>query len=160
MTSWDDEVTFEVVDPAGDEARQALVGYYAELDRRFHAGFDPGAGGAGHDASAMRPPDGAFVAIRAGDGGVLGCGALQRIDGATAEIKRMWIDDAQRGRGLGRRLLAHLEGIARDQGRTRVVLDTNEVLTEAVAMYERAGYGRIERYNDNPYAHHWFAKDV
>ena len=25
-------------------------------------------------------------------------------------------------------------------------------------MYERAGYRRIERYNDNPYAHHWFAK--
>jgi hypothetical protein len=39
-----------------------------------------------------------------------------------------------------------------------VILDTNEVLTEAVAMYERAGYHRVERYNDNPYAHHWFAK--
>jgi hypothetical protein len=38
------------------------------------------------------------------------------------------------------------------------VLDTNEVLTEAVAMYERNGYVAIERYNDNPYAHHWFAK--
>ena len=42
----------------------------------------------------------------------------------------------------------------------RVVLDTNETLDEAIAMYERAGYARIDRYNDNPYAHHWFGKSV
>jgi GNAT superfamily N-acetyltransferase len=65
-----------------------------------------------------------------------------------------------RGLGLGRRLLARLEDVARDLGRTRVVLDTNEVLVEAIAMYERAGYRSIERYNDNPYAHRWFAKDL
>ena len=46
----------------------------------------------------------------------------------------------------------------RELGCLRVVLDTNESLDEAIAMYERAGYERIERYNDNPYAHHWFAK--
>ena len=39
-----------------------------------------------------------------------------------------------------------------------VILDTNESLTEAIAMYERAGYQAIERYNDNPYAHRWFAR--
>jgi hypothetical protein len=27
-------------------------------------------------------------------------------------------------------------------------------------MYERNGYVSIERYNDNPYAHHWFAKQL
>jgi hypothetical protein len=41
-----------------------------------------------------------------------------------------------------------------------VVLDTNETLTEAISMYERAGYRPIERYNDNPDAQHWFAKDL
>lgn len=40
------------------------------------------------------------------------------------------------------------------------MLDTNESLVEAIAMYERAGYQQIERYSDNPYAHHWFAKDL
>ena len=53
-----------------------------------------------------------------------------------------------------------LEAVARTRGRTRVVLDTNEALTEAIAMYERAGYQSIERYSDNPYAHHWFAKHL
>lgn len=40
------------------------------------------------------------------------------------------------------------------------MLDTNETLVEAIAMYERAGYTPIERYNDNPYAHHWFTKHL
>ncbi len=131
--------------------------YFAELDIRFRDGFDPGAGGAARDAAAMRPPGGAFVVIMAGDRTV-GCGGLQRIDDDTVEIKRMWIHPDWRGAGLGRRLLAELERIAADRGSGRVVLDTNEVLTEAVTMYERNGYVAIERYNDNPYAHHWFAK--
>ena len=41
-----------------------------------------------------------------------------------------------------------------------VRLDTNSVLTEAIAMYERAGYRAIERYNDNPYARAWFEKGL
>ena len=41
-----------------------------------------------------------------------------------------------------------------------VRLDTNGTLDEAIAMYERAGYRRIGRYNDNPYAEAWFEKDL
>lgn len=145
------------VDAGGPEAQRAMRAYFAELDTRFRDGFDPGAGGADSDVAAMRPPAGSFVVITAGDETV-GCGGLQRIDDDTAEIKRMWIHPDWRGAGLGRRLLSELERIAADLGRVRVVLDTNEVLTEAVAMYERNGYVAIERYNDNPYAHHWFAK--
>ena len=85
---------------------------------------------------------------------------LQRIDEQIGEIKRMWIHPDWRGLGLGRRLLARLEAVAGELGRTRIVLDTNEALTEAIAMYRRAGYHSIERYSDNPYAHHWFAKDL
>lgn len=94
------------------------------------------------------------------DDATLGCGGLQRLDDRTAEIKRMWIHPDWRGLGLGGRLLARLEAAARGLGRSRVVLDTNETLTEAITMYERAGYHPIDRYNDNPYAHHWFAKDL
>jgi GNAT superfamily N-acetyltransferase len=90
----------------------------------------------------------------------LACGGLQRVDDATAEIKRMWVAPTERGSGMGRRLLSHLEGLAAEFGYTRVVLDTNATLTEAIAMYERCGYQAIERYNDNPYAQRWFAKDL
>ena len=149
-------VKFARVDPRSAEAQAALDRYFAELDERFRSGFNAETGGA-DDVDGMRPPVGAFVLVRSDDVTV-GCGGVHHIDGRTGEIKRMWIDPAWRGLGLGRRLLAHLEEVARELGRRRVILDTNETLAEAIRMYERAGYHRIERYNDNPYAHHWFAK--
>ncbi len=152
-------VVFDVVDPASADARVAIEQYFAELDVRFRDGFDPGAGGAGHDAEHLSGPTGAFVVARRGTV-VVGCGGVQRVDGDTAEIKRMWVLADERGHGLGRRLLGHLEGVAGSLGYRRVVLDTNESLSEAITMYARAGYRTIERYNDNPYAHHWFAKEL
>jgi GNAT superfamily N-acetyltransferase len=153
-------VSFDTVDPTSPDAREAIECYFAELDDRFTTGFDPGHGGADADVVELAAPSGAFVVIRDDAGSVIGCGGVQRIDDETGEIKRMWIDPSWRGGGLGPRLLAHLEQVARDLGRSSAILDTNEVLHEAVAMYERNGYRRIERYNDNPYAHHWFAKDL
>ena len=57
-------------------------------------------------------------------------------------------------------MLRELEALARRLGHRRVVLDTNGTLVEAIAMYERAGYTPIDRYNDNPYAEAWFAKSL
>ena len=51
-----------------------------------------------------------------------------------------------------------LEAAAREQGLTRLRLDTNRALTEAQAMYRKEGYEEVARFNDNPYAHHWFEK--
>jgi DNA-binding MarR family transcriptional regulator/GNAT superfamily N-acetyltransferase len=151
-------VEFDVVDPRSPPAREALGQYFDELDSRFRAGFDPDAADAACDA-AMRPPRGVFLVMN-NDSATVGCGGLQHVDDGTGEIKRMWIHPDWRGLGLGRRLLSRLEVEARHLGRQRVVLDTNESLGEAIAMYAGAGYHPIERYNDNPYAHHWFAKDL
>ena len=157
---------FEVVDPRSPEATTAIGRYFAELDERFSDGFDAViARDEDAEAAALSPPDGAFVVIRS-DAETIGCGGLQRIvvpgrqGRRTAEIKRMWIDPDWRGVGLGRRLLERLEQLAAATGARRVVLDTNERLTEAVAMYGAMGYEPTERYNDNPYAHLWFAKQL
>lgn len=150
-------VGFEVVDPQSPQAEEALARYFGELDQRFSAGFDAGPGGTEADGKMLVGPDGAFV-VMTSDESVIGCGGVQRVADDTAEIKRMWVHADWRSLGLGRRLLARLEEQASELGRSRVVLDTNESLREAIAMYERAGYHPIERYNDNPYAHHWFAK--
>jgi DNA-binding MarR family transcriptional regulator/GNAT superfamily N-acetyltransferase len=153
-------VGFDTVDPGSPAARYALERYFAELDDRFPSGFDPGDHrAADSEAAALRPPGGAFLVVRSDDA-VVGCGGVLRVDDETAEVKRMWVDPEWRGLGLGRRLLAKLEAVARDLGYARVVLDTNETLLEAIAMYERAGYRSIARYNDNPYAQRWFAKDM
>ncbi len=137
------------VDPGGSVARAAMAAYYAEIDARFPGGFDPG---------DPHPLDRFVVADAAGT--TAACGGLQRIAPGVDEVKRMWVHPEWRGAGLAGRLLRHLEQLARERGHDVVRLDTNGVLTEAMAMYERAGYRRIERYNDNPYAEAWYEKEL
>ncbi|WP_411970308.1 GNAT family N-acetyltransferase [Saccharothrix longispora] len=69
-----------------------------------------------------------------------------------AEIKRMYVVDSLRGRGLSRVVLAALEDAARAAGRTRMVLETGTRQPEAIGLYEAAGYGRID--NFGVYRHH------
>jgi len=154
-------VTFEPVDPATPVARDVVGRYFAEIGRRF--GFDP-AGETEKDALLLRPPGGLFV-VALSDGDPVACGGLQATaplaDGASAgELKRMWVHDDWRGAGLGSRLLRHLEDEARKLGHAVARLDTNAALTEAIAMYQRAGYRAIDRYDDNPWATHFFEKHL
>ena len=150
-------VEFERVDPAEPAARAAMARYFAELDERFENGFDPGPLGPADDEQ-LRAPHGSFVVARS-DGDPVAGGGVRTFDG-TAEIKRMWVHSGWRGAGLGSRMLRRLEAEAVALGHHVVRLDTRHVLTDAIALYERSGYRAIERYNDNPYATHWFAKDL
>ncbi|WP_370325768.1 GNAT family N-acetyltransferase [Euzebya sp.] len=148
--------SFDVVDPHDEDALAAMRAYVAELDDRFPGGFDPG-GDWGLDGLA--PPHGVFVVVRL-DGRVVGCGGVQTIGAGVGEVKRMWVDPATRGMGLGPRLLAALEDHGRRLGHRVMRLDTNATLVEAIAMYRRAGYVEIERYNDNPYPDLFFEKSL
>lgn len=149
-------VTIETTDPTSEPARTAVDHYFAELHERF--GFDA-TGLDAKDAAALRPPDGVF-AIALSDGQPVACGGVQTIAPGVGEIKQMWVDRRWRGAGLGSRLLRDLEKRARQLHHHTVRLDTNEALAEAIAMYGRAGYKPIDRYNDNPYATHFFEKPL
>jgi DNA-binding MarR family transcriptional regulator/predicted N-acetyltransferase YhbS len=151
-------VTLEQVAPDASEAVAAVESYFAELAERFPGGFEPGAD-AISEMSEMAPPHGSLIVARADDT-VIACGGVQPFRPGIGEIKRMWVHPAWRGLGLGRRMLTALEDQASLLGHTEVYLDTNGTLVEAVAMYARAGYHAIPRYNDNPYAEHWFAKPL
>lgn len=146
------------VDPRSRVAVQTVDHYFAELDERFPGGFDASRARA-RDAVAMRPGAGTFV-VATSDGCPVSCGGVQTIGAGVGEIKRMWVHPRWRGAGLGARLLRHLEDLAAGLGHGVVRLDTNGTLTEALALYERAGYRPIERYNDNPYAQAWFEKSL
>ena len=143
------------VDPSSSRAQAALAAYFAELDARFPGGFDPGI----QNFDDYRAPRGRFV-LALSEGAVVACGAVQRLSEDTAEIKRMWVDPAWRGWGVAGRMLRHLEGLAAADGLRVVRLDTNPTLSDAIAMYRGSGYREIERYNDNPYAGHWFEKTL
>jgi DNA-binding MarR family transcriptional regulator/GNAT superfamily N-acetyltransferase len=144
---------------AGDaEARWCLDEYFGELASRFEEGFDPSRDKAG-EMNEMTPPAGVFMLARL-EGDPVGCGGLKRIDETTGEIKRVWTAPSARGLGVARRIVRRLEAAARDMGLKRVRLDTNRALTEAQALYRTEGYREVARFGDNPYAHHWFAKEL
>jgi GNAT superfamily N-acetyltransferase len=149
-------VTFQAVDPGSPAAREAVARYFAEISRRF--GFDA-TGESDKDAVALAPPRGVFL-VAVSEGEPVACGGVQTIGDGVGEIKRMWVDDAWRGAGLGTRLLRALEEAARTLGHRVVRLDTNAVLVEAIAMYERSGYQPVARYNDNQSATHFFEKTL
>jgi DNA-binding MarR family transcriptional regulator/predicted N-acetyltransferase YhbS len=154
-------VAFEPADPAAPVARDVVGRYFAEIGRRF--GFDA-SGETEKDSKLLVPPDGVFV-VAVSDGAPVACGGLHTIAPTdkgqrVGELKRMWVHDDWRGAGLGTRLLRHLEDQARDLGHVIVRLDTNKALTEAIAMYQRAGYHPVDRYNDNPWATHFFEKPL
>jgi DNA-binding MarR family transcriptional regulator/predicted N-acetyltransferase YhbS len=146
------------VDPRSALAMRAVDQYFAELNHRFPSGFDAAAARAADTAAVV---DGAAVFfVASGDGLPVGCGGIHQLTATTGEIKRMWVHPSWRGAGLGSRLLRHLEAVAVELGYQTVRLDTNGTLTDAIALYERAGYRRIARYSDNPYAQVWLEKNL
>ena len=151
-------VQLRTVDPRSATATRAVEQYFAELNRRFPGGFDTD-GARAADAAAVVDGTAVFV-VASSDGLPVACGGVQPLTAETGEIKRMWVHPEWRGAGLGSRLLRHLEAVAVKFGYETVRLDTNGTLTDAIALYERAGYRRIARYNDNPYAQVWLEKSL
>jgi ribosomal protein S18 acetylase RimI-like enzyme len=149
-------VVIEPEDPAGAAARWCFARYFDELDARFPGGFDRRAGG-GTVRAELRPPRGRLLIARL-DGTPVGCGAIRELSPGVLEIKRMWVAPGARGLGIGRHLLEALERIARRRRARLIRLDTHATLNEALRLYRKAGYRRIARYNDNPYAQRWFEK--
>jgi GNAT superfamily N-acetyltransferase len=105
----------------------------------------------------MSPPAGSFVVIY-DEGKPVAGGGLKRVEDGVAELKRMYVAPAARGRGLGRQLLEALEDAARELGYARVRLDFGARQPAAQAMYERSGYHAIDDYNGNPQAAFWREK--
>jgi N-acetylglutamate synthase and related acetyltransferases len=84
---------------------------------------------------------------------VVGCIGLRRMCiASSAEIKRMYVRQEYRGRGFAQKLLEAAEEFARKCGYQWIYLDTTDEMMAAVRLYERNGYKRCERYNQNPQA--------
>ncbi len=150
-------VELRLEDSGSDAARRCHAQYFAELAERFEEGFDPAdAAYAGRNGASAR----VRTAVAWKGAEAVGCGTVVIGENAIGEVKRMWVAPAARGIGVAGRILAFLEDVARREGVVTLRLDTNRALSEARAFYRRSGYSEIARYSDNPYAHHWFAKDL
>ena len=99
------------------------------------------------DVAALCDAAVTFLVVRAG-GAAIGCGALLRDPRGWGEIKRMYVRPDTRGRGIGRRVLAELEIIARASGLPLLRLETGIHNTEALALYRRAGFVERDAFGD------------
>ncbi len=107
-----------------EEELAALPGDYAQPGGRLYLGLDGG-------QSAC-------------------CIALRRLDAATAEMKRLYVRPAFRGKGHGRVLARRVIDDAKAAGAARIVLDTLPDMRSAQAMYEAFGFRDIPPYTHNP----------
>jgi GNAT superfamily N-acetyltransferase len=95
------------------------------------------------------PPHGVTLLARtAGD--VTGGVAYRALGDGTCEMKRLFVLDASRGTGLGRRLCRELIDRAEAAGFTSMRLDTGFLNTDAIALYTALGFGERDAYCDYP----------
>jgi putative acetyltransferase len=124
---------------------QQLIGALnAELEARYP---EEGANFFRLDADEVAEGRGAFLVAYIDDRPV-GCGALRRIEANVAEIKRMYVAPAARGRGVGKRIVTALEAEARRLGVRRLVLETGPRQPEAIAVYKRSGFVEIPLFGE------------
>ncbi|MGC1502904.1 MAG: GNAT family N-acetyltransferase [Sulfitobacter sp.] len=84
-------------------------------------------------------PKGIVLLARDADGGAVGCGMTHGLDDSTSEIKRVFVNDAARGKGVAARVCTALIAQARADGFSRIVLDTSKSLHAAQRLYQRLG---------------------
>lgn len=85
------------------------------------------------------------------DGVPAGCGCFKNFDGNTVEVKRMFVTENQRCKGIASAILKELELWAKEIGYTYIILETGKKHLEAIRLYERFGYvvtGNYEPYTD------------
>ncbi|MEA2663067.1 MAG: hypothetical protein QOI11_11 [Candidatus Eremiobacteraeota bacterium] len=128
---------------------------FADVSRILGAYFDaiglPPADRDGPEdvAAYLREPGAMWLARHAGQAvGVIGLRPLVTIAGAC-EVKRLYVDPGQRGKGIADALLDAAEAAAVARGYTVAYLDTMAYLQAAIAFYRRRGYEPCERYGDD-----------
>lgn len=139
----------EDVDPLGETAL-SLIREAAEEIRPLYAGVLPP--DRSRPENAPLGPRDVYV-IGYGESRPIACGSLRELDGATAEVKRMYVIREHRRNRIARAVLSHLVARARQLGYGRLVLETGDRQTAAMALYESSGFHRIApfgQYLDDP----------
>jgi len=96
------------------------------------------------------PPEGALLIAKNSTDEPVGCVALRPLASGACEMKRLYVDPAGRGLGLGRALTDAIIAEAIRIGYREMKLDTLPTLTAAAELYRRTGFVPIPAYYDTP----------
>ena len=80
------------------------------------------------------------------DDRAVACAGLKRYSDTDAEIKRVWVEPACRGQYIASMMMARVEEKARAKGYKRTILQTREIMKDAVGLYTKLGYHLISNY--------------
>ena len=106
-----------------------------------------GRDGPNHPLSQFNPIDQLKYVVLAYDKDIaIGCGAIEKYDFNTIEIKRMYVVSESRGERVGTRILSELEHWAQELGSSKCFLFTGPNQPEAQKLYVRCGYKKIRKY--------------
>lgn len=75
-----------------------------------------------------------------------GCGAIKEYEAGVMEVKRMFVPPAVRGKGLASVVLKELETWATELGYKKCILETGDIMPDAIALYKKNGYSSIPNY--------------
>ena len=90
-----------------------------------------------------------FLVVEDGSGRLIGTAGLVKEDEETGRVVRMSVDKSSRGRGIGTRLIAELETIARQRGYRRLVCETTHDWSDAIALYKATGFTELGVWDDD-----------
>ncbi len=140
-------VTIRPFRTADQSAARALIldglgAHWGFIDETLNPDLD--------DIAAAYPPQLAdFLVVEDELGALIGTAGLVREDEETGRIVRMSVDRASRGRGIGKRLVAELEAIARRRGYRRLVCETTYDWADAIALYKSTGFTELGVWDDD-----------
>ena len=121
------------------------------------------------NADDYLPPNGCLVVARNAEGTLIGCGMLKCLDAETGELKRLFVTEAARGTGAGRKLVEARVEAARAMGLKRLVVDTLTPNVEMRSLYPKMGFTEVfepietTTYLDQPSLRphlHYFVRDI
>lgn len=94
-------------------------------------------------------PDGAFLVAKV-DNMVIGCVGLRKIDDNTCEMKRLYVNNEHKGKGIGKALVEKIIMKAKNMNYIKIRLDTLPKMKTAQELYKNFGFYGIEQYTENP----------
>ena len=156
-------ILISATSPNSTDATDVSFRYYQDIVGRYHG--RPASRREILDAQAGYPSDdlveplGILLLARQGPT-VLGCAGMRVRPSEIGEVTRVFVEPVARGKGVGRLLMEEIERKSRELGLDALRLDTRSDLVEARSLYASLGYIEGEPHNSDPYANHWFRKEL